>query len=92
MNATVCFVLALPALAGCETLPSERAALDGLYREREESLHTNYITLEKQLKDDWAHRQLLLEANASMYIGIEEKKTTLDAETTQQLKELGYIQ
>ena len=34
----------------------------------------------------------LLEANASMYVGIEEKKTTLDAETIQQLKELGYIQ
>ena len=34
----------------------------------------------------------LIQANASMYDGIETKKTTLDEETTQQLKALGYIQ
>ena len=34
----------------------------------------------------------LVQANASMYGGIEAEKTTLDEETTQQLKALGYIQ
>jgi len=34
----------------------------------------------------------LLEANASMYEGFDAKTTTLDEETTRQLKELGYIQ
>jgi arylsulfatase A-like enzyme len=34
----------------------------------------------------------VLQANASMYEGIEVKETTLDEETIQQLKALGYIQ
>ena len=33
----------------------------------------------------------LIQANASVYDEIEAKKTTLDEETTQQLKALGYI-
>ena len=33
----------------------------------------------------------LLQANASVYDGIEAKETTLDEETTEQLKALGYI-
>ena len=34
----------------------------------------------------------LIQANASVYDGIETKQTTLDDETTQQLKALGYIE
>jgi len=33
----------------------------------------------------------LLQANASVYDGIEAKETTLDEETTEQLKALGCI-
>jgi hypothetical protein len=33
----------------------------------------------------------LIQANASMYGGIEAEKTSLDEQTTRQLKALGYI-
>ncbi|MEK7656954.1 MAG: hypothetical protein AAB412_04305, partial [Elusimicrobiota bacterium] len=46
-----------------ETLAKERAALDALYRGREETLHANYLALEGELKDSWAHREQIAAAD-----------------------------
>ncbi|MCH8084562.1 MAG: hypothetical protein IH885_10040 [Myxococcales bacterium] len=55
--------------------------------ERENLIDSASIAVELIEKIDF-----LIEANASMYGGIEAEKTTLDEKTTQQLKALGYIQ
>lgn len=55
--------------------------------ERENLVDSESIAAELIEKIDF-----LIEANASMYAGIEGEKTKLDEKTTQQLKALGYIQ
>jgi arylsulfatase len=53
----------------------------------------DYKLIKRLTKTDVIEKmESLTQANASRYDGVETKKTTLDEETTQQLKALGYIE